>query len=773
MKPVGQSIPHESASSHVTGEAKYVLDYPTPSNLLVAHPIQAPHAHARVTKLEVAPALEVEGVVHVLTAADVPGAKKIGAVRHDEPLFPDLIEYHGQAVCWVLAETEVAARAGAARIMIEYEVLEPILGIEAAQAADSYLTDMFTMTRGDANAALEQAPHTLTGEVHVGAQDHFYLETQVSTAFLDEDDQMMIHSSTQHPTEVQTIVAEVLGWARSRVTVQCLRMGGGFGGKETQAANYAAIAALGVVVTGRPVRVRLSRHQDMQLTGKRHPMLARFHVGFDDDGRLEALRLQIVSDGGYALDLSEAILLRAMFHSDNAYFIPNFTVTGRVVKTNVTSHTAFRGFGGPQGMVFIEDIIARVALQIGRPAHEVRALNFYQESAASPQNQTHYGQFVKHIRIQRIWQELLASSNFVSRCEAASAFNSSHPYLRRGLAITPVKFGISFTTTFLNQAGALVLIYADGSVQINHGGTEMGQGLHVKMLQIAAQTLGVPMSSLRLMPTRTDKVPNTSATAASSGADLNGAAVRNACETLRARLSEVAARGLNCAAEDVRFEDGFAFCVDNPAVLLEWRTVVNQAYLDRVSLSQTGFFRTPEIHFDKMAGRGEPFRYFAWGACAAEVELDTLTGMWTPLRVDILHDCGDSLNPLIDRGQIEGGFTQGMGWLTMEEVVWDESGRLRTFAPSTYKIPTLHEVPKDFRVRLLPRAENEFAVLGSKAVGEPPFMLGIAVREALRDAISSLGNGIVELRAPSTPEALLEAIDNMKTRSSKADMILG
>jgi xanthine dehydrogenase large subunit len=548
--------------------------------------------------------------------------------------------------------------------------------------------------------------------------------------------------------------------------VQALRMGGGFGGKESQANPYAAVAALAALKTKRPVRVRLTRHIDMQLTGKRHPMLGKYRVGFDQNGTLEALQLEIYADGGWSLDLSEAIVSRAMFHCDNAYFIPNLMVKGFVCKTNVTSHTAFRGFGGPQGMVLIEDILDRVARAVKQRPEVVRELNFYNENSLE-QHTTHYGQAISDVRIQNIWQTLKTSSDFETRQLEIEKFNSSHPFLRRGMAITPVKFGISFTTTFLNQAGALVLIYSDGSVQVNHGGTEMGQGLHTKIAQIAAQTLGINLEQIRVMPTRTDKVPNTSATAASSGTDLNGAAVKNACEILRERLAPIAAEMLGCSSEEVRFENGFAVHLDQK---LEFEKVVMTAYLARVSLSSTGFFRTPEIHYDKVAGRGEPFRYFAWGAAVSEVEIDSLTGMWHLRRSDILHDCGDSINPLVDRGQVEGGFVQGMGWLTMEELVWDDTGKLRTFAPSTYKIPTLADIPLEFHVDLLPRATEAKAVFGSKAVGEPPLMLAISVREALKDAISSFGGTELQLAAPSTPEAILDAIELVKDAAREKEL---
>jgi xanthine dehydrogenase large subunit len=761
MKAVGSSLAHESAKLHVTGTAKYTGDLDM-KGVLVAYPVQAIHAKARILKLEVAAALEVTGVVTVIVETDIPGENNTGAVKHDEPLLSSDVMYHGQALAWVIAETDDAARVGALKVQVEYEILEPILGIQNAINANSYHTEPLTILRGHPDLALEKTL-TLEGEILVGGQDHFYLETQASLAFLDEDGCMSVHSSTQHPSETQAIVAHVLGWARHKVSVQALRMGGGFGGKESQANPYAAVAAVAALKTKRPVRVRLNRHIDMQLTGKRHPMLGKYRVGFDVTGKLEALQLEIYADGGWSLDLSEAIVSRAMFHCDNAYFIPNLEVKGFVCKTNVTSHTAFRGFGGPQGMVLIEDILDRVARAVKQAPEMVRELNFYNENSLE-HHTTHYGQTISDVRIGNIWNTLKTSSEFEKRQLEIEKFNSSHAFLRRGMAITPIKFGISFTTTFLNQAGALVLIYSDGSVQVNHGGTEMGQGLHTKIAQIAAQTLGINLEHIRVMPTRTDKVPNTSATAASSGTDLNGAAVKNACGILRERLAPIAAEMLGCSSDEVRFENGFAQHFEHK---LEFEKVVMKAYLERVSLSSTGFFRTPEIHYDKVAGRGEPFRYFAWGAAVSEIELDSLTGMWHLRRADILHDCGDSINPLVDRGQVEGGFVQGMGWLTMEELVWDDTGKLRTFAPSTYKIPTLADIPLEFHVSLLPQAKEDKAIFGSKAVGEPPLMLAISVREALKDAISSFGGVEVKLAAPSTPEAILDAIEMVKDAREK------
>ena len=753
---VGQAIPHESALEHVTGAALYTDDLGVRlTNLLHAWPVQAPHAHALVTKLETAGALEVAGVVRVLTAADVPGENDTGPSRHDEPLFPTEVMFHGMWVAWVLADSEEAARLGAARVKVEYEALPAVVTLEDAIEQQSFHTEAGGISRGDAGAALETAPQRLSGEFFVGGQEHFYLETNAALAYLDESGGLFLQSSTQHPTETQEIVARVCDLDKHAVTVQCLRMGGGFGGKETQANVWACVAGLGALLTKRPVRVRLNRTLDMTFTGKRHPFLADFEVGFDATGKLEALRLELFSDGGWSLDLSDPVLWRAMFHSDNAYNIPHMSVIGTVCKTHKTSQTAYRGFGGPQGMLMIEEIISRVAQTLNLEPDAVRERNFYRDG-----DETHYGQPVKDAeRIQRIWDELKVSSDYSSRREEIRSFNSSHAHTKRGLAITPVKFGISFTATFYNQAGALVLIYKDGSVLVNHGGTEMGQGLHTKILQIAAQTLGVPLTTVRLAPTRTDKVPNTSATAASSGTDLNGAAVRNACETLKARLSSVAAQRFGTAAADVVFEDGMIYPLGAPERAIDWKSVVMSAYLQRVQLFSDGFYRTPNIHWNKQKGKGDAFYYFAYGAAVSEVEVNTFTGEYHTRRVDILHDVGDSLSPLIDRGQIEGGFYQGMGWLTLEELVWNADGRLVTNGASTYKLPSLHELPPVFNVNFLTRAAQDGVVYGSKAVGEPPFMLAISVREALKDAIRSLGSRVVNLASPATPEAVFWAIE--------------
>ncbi len=757
---VGQAKPHESARGHVTGSAVYTDDQRQPVGMLSCWPVLSPFAHAKITRLDVAPALGVPGVVTVLTADDVPGENDTGPIVHDETLFPtNELLYWGQPVVWVVAETEDAARLGASKVLLECEELPAILTIQDALRHNSFHGETMQMRKGDAASALTQAVHTLEADIMMGAQDHFYLETHASWVIPDGEGHYQVYSSTQHPTETQIIVARVLGITASQVVVTCLRMGGGFGGKETQANPFAAVAALATRKTGRPVRVRLKRDQDMIISGKRHPFLGRYRVGFDTSGKLLALELDLFSDGGYSTDLSQAVTQRAMFHSDNTYHIPHMMVRGRVCKTHKTSQTAFRGFGGPQGMVVIEDILDRVARHLGLAPELVRERNFYQNG-----DETHYGQQLMDVRTPHIWQTLQRSADFAARKAEIHSFNQESPHLKRGLAITPVKFGISFTTTFLNQAGALVLIYSDGSIQLNHGGTEMGQGLQIKMLQVASQALGVSMTRFRMMPTATDKVPNTSATAASSGTDLNGQAVKDACETLKARLAVVAAKLLNLGApEDLGFEDDWVFNRHHPKERVSFAEVVGRAYLEQISLSATGYYRTPNIYFDKLKGSGKPFYYYAYGAAVSEVEIDGFTGQWRLRRADILHDVGQSLNPLIDRGQIEGGFIQGLGWLTMEELVWDDAGRLRTTAPSTYKIPTISEVPETFNVQLLEHAPQDGVIYGSKAVGEPPFMLAISVREALKDAIAAFGKATeVALAAPATPEAILMAIEAIR-----------
>jgi xanthine dehydrogenase large subunit len=755
---LGQSISHESAALHVTGAALYTDDLGGRlQGLLHAYPVQSPHAHAKIIKFETKDALNISGVVRVLTAEDVPGVNDAG-VKHDEPLFPNVVQFVGHAVCWVLADSLEAARLGAAAVQVEYEVLPAIVGLRDAITAGSFQGNPQTLQRGEV-AQLKTAVHIFEGEFEMGGQEHFYLETHASLASVDENGQIFIQCSTQHPTETQEIVAHVLGLASHAVTVQCLRMGGGFGGKEMQPHGFAAIAALGATLTGRPVRLRLNRTQDLTMTGKRHPFLARWKVGFDQNHKFVALEAELFSDGGWSLDLSEPVLARALCHIDNAYFIPHVRVIGRVARTNKTSQTAFRGFGGPQGMLVIEDIIGRCAPLLGVDAATLRSSNFYSAGQSTP-----YHQPLKDFdRMPRLWQKLLETSQFAQRQLEVQAFNAQNPHTKRGLAITPVKFGISFNFTAYNQAGALVLVYKDGSVLINHGGTEMGQGLHSKMLHIAAAALGVRLEQVRLAPTRTDKVPNTSATAASSGTDLNGGAVVNACEQIKARLAVIASSRFGVNPQDVCFADGHVFALGNPEKAVPFAEIVSEAYYKRVALWASGFYRTEGLHWDRAAMRGEPFKYFAYGASVSEVEVDGFTGAYKLRRVDILHDVGNSLSPLVDLGQLEGGFVQGAGWLTLEDLRWDNNGRLSTQSASTYKLPSFSEMPEVFHVAFLENAAEAGVVYGSKAVGEPPVMLAISVREALRQAAMAFGTGgSLELKSPATPEAVFWALETAR-----------
>ncbi|MGW6910149.1 xanthine dehydrogenase molybdopterin binding subunit [Streptomyces sp. NPDC054940] len=766
-KPVvGVSLPHESAFQHVTGAALYTDDLvQRTKDVLHAYPVQVMKAHGRITALRTEPALAVPGVVRVLTGADVPGVNDAG-MKHDEPLFPDEVMFHGHAVAWVLGETLEAARLGAAAVEVELDELPSVITLQDAIEAESFHGARPLMVHGDIDAGFADSAHVITGEFQFSGQEHFYLETHAALALVDENGQLFIQSSTQHPSETQEIVSHVLGVPAHEVTVQCLRMGGGFGGKEMQPHGFAAIAALGAKLTGRPVRFRFNRTQDLTMSGKRHGFNATWKIGFDAEGRIQALDATLTADGGWSLDLSEPVLARALCHIDNTYWIPNARVAGRIAKTNTVSNTAFRGFGGPQGMLVIEDILGRCAPQLGLDPMELRERNFYQPGQGQT---TPYGQLVTQAeRISTVWQQVRDDAGIADRGREIAAFNAAHPHTKRALAITGIKFGISFNLTAFNQGGALVLIYKDGSVLINHGGTEMGQGLHTKMMQVAATTLGIPLHKVRLAPTRTDKVPNTSATAASSGADLNGGAIKNACEQLRDRLLQVAGTQLGANASDVRIVEGVARALGSDKELA-WDDLVHTAYFQRVQLSAAGFYRTEGLHWDVKSFRGTPFKYFAYGAAATEVEVDGFTGAYRIRRVDIVHDVGESLSPMIDIGQVEGGFVQGAGWLTLEDLRWDTSdgpnrGRLLTQAASTYKLPSFSEMPEEFNVRLLENATEEGAVYGSKAVGEPPLMLAFSVREALRQAAAAFGpSGVsVDLASPATPEAVYWAIQEAR-----------
>jgi xanthine dehydrogenase molybdopterin binding subunit len=768
--PVASCPPaHESAHKHVAGESIYTDDFGVRRHMLEVWPVCAPHARAKILKRDASAAKTMPGVAAVLLAEDVPGLNDVGAVRHDEVLLADKeVFYHSQIIALVVGETQEACRNAAARIVVEYEPLLPILKIEDAITQNSAHYEPNFIRRGDALGALKSSPQILEGEFSFGGQEHFYLEMQAAYAEPGEDGSMFVMSSTQHPSEVQHIVAHVLHVPVNHVVVQSPRMGGGFGGKETQAATFAALAALAAAKTRQAVRVRVNRDLDMMITGKRHPFLARFKVGYDADGRLLAVKAELFSNGGWSLDLSMPVTDRALFHLDNAYYIPHVEFRGQAMKTNVASNTAFRGFGGPQGMMVIEEIIDRIARRLGKSPEAIRELNLYRGKGET--NTTHYGQEIEDNRIQRVWQELKQSSEFEKRRAEIAQWNSQNPHHKRGLAMTPVKFGISFTLTHLNQAGALVLIYQDGTVQVNHGATEMGQGVHTNIAMVTAKELGLSLDKVRVMPTSTDKVPNTSATAASCGTDLNGMAVKNACDILRGRLAPIAAKllstklGREVSPEKISFADDIVFSTDAAETKIKFSEVIQSAYVQRVGLSSTGFYRTPEIHYDRAKGQGHPFLYYAVGAAVTEVEVDGFTGMMKILRTDILHDAGDSINPGINLGQIEGGFVQGAGWLTCEELVWDDKGALLTHSPDTYKIPAVGDRPREFNVQFLKNATQRQTIHGSKAVGEPPLMLAISVREAIRDAVAAfgVGKGEIELRSPATCEAIWFAIQKQK-----------
>ena len=752
---------HDSAVKHATGEARYIDDLSEPRDCLHACLVLADGPHARISRIDSAAARALPGVHAVITAADIPGVNDIAPIVPGEPLLPsEIVEYAGHPVAAVAAETPDLARRAAALVEIETEPLPPVLTLAEAYARSHWLRPPVEMRRGDPEPELAAAPVVLEGELHVGGQDHFYLETQVALAIPQEGRDMLVLSATQHPTEVQHTIAHLLGQPQNTVTVTVRRMGGAFGGKESQATLIAGIAAVLARVAKRPVKLRLDRDTDMIVTGKRHPFLLRWKVGIERDGRVRAVDMDLAADCGWAVDLSPAVISRALCHADNAYYYPHVRLRGLACKTNTTSNTAFRGFGGPQGMIGAEAIMDQIARTLGLDPVAVRWANFY--APGTGRDLTPYGQPVEHYRVPAMTDRILASADYAERRRAVDAFNAANPVLRKGLAYAPVKFGISFNKVEYNQGGALVHVYTDGSIHLNHGGTEMGQGLFVKVAQVVAEVFGVRLGDITVSATTTDKVPNTSATAASSGSDLNGMAARNAAETIRARMAAVAADHFGVPVETVDFTGGRIVAGNHT---IRFAELARMAYAARVSLSSTGFYRTPRIHFDITTMQGHPFFYFAHGVSVSEVAIDTLTGEWRPLRTDILHDAGASLNPAIDRGQIEGGFVQGLGWLTLEELVWDSEGHLLTHAPSTYKIPTARDLPRDFRVELLADAANEAeTVYRSKAVGEPPLMLAFSVWLALRDAVASLGpDGFVaNLHAPATPERILWAAREAK-----------
>lgn len=749
-----RSIAHDSATKHVRGSAAYIDDLPEPAGLLHVAPGGATVARGTITSLDLSAVRAAPGVVAVITARDVPGKNDVSPVTFDvDPCFADTtIEFHGQVVFAVIAETRDQARRAARLARIEVETESPIITVDAALEHGVTVMPDYVFERGDPDLAIGSSPRQLSGRMLIGGQEHFYLEGQVALATPGEDGDMHVFSSTQHPSEVQHVVARVLGQPDNSVVCEVRRMGGGFGGKESQASQWAAIAALAARATGRPCKLRLDRDDDFAMTGKRHDFRVDYTVSFDEQGVIEGYDVIYAARCGYSADLSSGICDRTMFHADNAYFLPDVRIASRRMKTNTVSNTAFRGFGGPQGMVGIERVMDEIAWSLGLDPLDVRKANLYGEG----RDLTPYGQKVEETTARDIIEALEVTADYRARREAITAFNADSAILKKGLALTPVKFGISFTLTHLNQAGALVHVYQDGSVHLNHGGTEMGQGLYIKVAQVVADVFGLGVDRVKITATTTAKVPNTAPTAASSGTDLNAKAAEIASLAIRDRMAAVAASRLEAAPEAIRFHDGRVIAGDRSMGFAE---LAKQCVLDRVSLSSTGFYRTPKIVWDRPNKKGRPFYYFAYGAACAEVTIDTLTGEMRVDRVDILHDVGNSLNEAVDIGQIEGGFVQGMGWLTTEELVFDDQGRLRTHAPSTYKIPTASDVPADFRVALFKAPNREDVVGRSKAVGEPPVMLAIAVFNAVADAIHAAAPGTrVPLDAPATPEAILRAL---------------
>ena len=763
---VGQRRPHESAHLHVSGEAPYVDDLPELAGTLHAALGLSPVACGRLKGIDTAALQALPGVVAVLTAADIPGRNDCGPLVHDDPILATgEVRYLGQPVFAVVARSRRAARAAAARAaqVLDIEAQPGVLGALEAHAQGQYVVAPMHLSRsthGGARAAIDGAPHRLRGTLEVGGQEQFYLEGQISYALPQEDHGLLVHCSTQHPSEMQHLVAQALGLASHQVQVQCRRMGGGFGGKESQSALFACVAAVAAQRLKRPVKLRLDRDDDFLITGRRHCFSHAYEVGFDDAGRVLGVEVSLVSRAGHSADLSAPVMTRALCHFDNAYWLPDVAMSGYCARTNTQSNTAFRGFGGPQGAIAIEYILDSIARRLGKDPLDVRRANFY---GTTTRNVTPYGQTVQDNVLDALVDELEASSDYRTRRAEAAAFNAASPVLKRGLALTPVKFGISFNVKHLNQAGALVHVYGDGSVLVNHGGTEMGQGLNTKVAQVVAQVLGVDLARVRVTATDTQKVANTSATAASTGSDLNGKAAQDAAEQVRGRLAVLAARLLGGDPADVRFASGQ---VRLGAASLPFDELVTQAYFERIQLWSDGFYATPGLHWNREKLQGRPFFYFAYGAAVSEVLVDTLTGEWRLLRADLLHDVGRSLNPAIDIGQIEGAFIQGMGWLTMEELVWHpldgsrNAGKLMTHAPSTYKIPTANDCPPVFKVQLFDNANVEDSIHASKAVGEPPLLLAFSVFLALRDAISAVGDHRIDppLSAPATSEAILRAI---------------
>lgn len=759
---VSTDLRHDSAIKHVTGRAEYCDDIAEPVGTLHAYLGLSTRAHAMIRSVDLSAVRAAPGVVGVLTADDIPGVNDVSPTgRHDEPIFAtEKVEFWGQPMFAVVAETRDAARRAAKLVDVTYEDLPHALDPEAAQEAGTgYVTPPLTLKRGEAGTAMANAKHTIKGKLRVGGQDHLYLEGHIAFAIPGEDEDVMIHSSTQHPSEAQHMVAHVLGVSSNAVTINVRRMGGGFGGKETQMNLFCSVAAIAAKKWNRAVKIRPDRDDDMSATGKRHDFVIDYSVGFDDDGVIEAVTGEFAARCGFSSDLSGPVTDRALFHADNAYFYPNVELNSHPMKTNTVSNTAFRGFGGPQGVIVAERIMEEIAYHRGLDSLEVRKRNLYGDEG---RDVTPYHQTVEDNIAPRIMAELEESAGYQARRQAVLDWNAKGGTIRKGIALTPVKFGISFTATWYNQAGALLHIYNDGSVHLNHGGTEMGQGLNTKIAQVVADALQVDFETIKITKTTTEKVPNTSATAASSGSDLNGMAALDAAEQIKARLVAFAAEKWGVAEGDVSF---VANAVQVGDTTIPFAEFIREAYMARVHLSAAGFYKTPKIHWNRDTGQGRPFYYFAYGAACSEVSVDTLTGEYRVERTDILHDVGKSLNPILDKGQVEGAFIQGMGWLTTEELWWDDKGQLRTHAPSTYKIPLASDRPRIFNTNLAAWSENkERTIKRSKAVGEPPFMLGISVFEALSHAVASVADyhQCPRLDAPATPECVLMAVERLR-----------
>lgn len=753
---------HDSGPKHVAGTAEYIDDMAEPAGTMHAYLGLSQRAHAEIVGMDLSAVRTAPGVIGVLTAEDIPGENDVSAAhKHDDPVFAvGKVHFWGQPMFAVVAETREAARRAAQLARIDYRDLPWLPDVRAAQAAGGRLvTEPLTLLRGDLEAGFAAAPRRVKGAMTIGGQDHFYLEGQIAMAVPGEDEDVTVYSSTQHPSEVQLMVGAVLGIRHNAVTVNVRRMGGGFGGKETQGNLFAAVAALAAKKWNRACKIRPDRDDDMQATGKRHDFVVDYEVGYDESGRILAVDAVYGARGGFSADLTGPVTDRALFHCDNAYWYPAVRARSEPLYTNTVSNTAFRGFGGPQGMLAAERWIEDIAYALGKDPLEIRKANFYGETT---NNITPYHQVVEDNVIARVVDELEKSSDYQARRRAVLDFNRANAVLRKGIALTPVKFGISFTATWYNQAGALVHVYKDGSIHLSHGGTEMGQGLYIKVAQVVADAFGVNLDTVKIMATSTGKVPNTSATAASSGSDLNGMAAWDACEQIKARMLAHAARLHQAEEVDCKWVQGG---IEVAGEFVPFAELAASAYMNRVQLSAAGFYKTPKIHWDRATGRGHPFYYFAYGASVSEVTIDTLTGEYTVDRVDILHDVGKSLNPAIDIGQVEGGFVQGMGWLTTEELVWDAKGQLRTHAPSTYKIPLASDIPPIFNVRLAEWSVNREPTIGrSKAVGEPPFMLAMSVAEALGMAVASVADYRISPRldTPITPERVLMGVERLK-----------